>query len=111
VHRSTGGEGGLLTVSKEQVERARYPVSFQGMAALEKEAVEWLSYDTPVVKGVLQTEECMRAVPAMRRPPPDQETTEQRVAAPSAARHGIIRSQALTPRESPEFIERLLGEL
>ncbi|MDQ1035654.1 transcriptional regulator with XRE-family HTH domain [Streptomyces sp. V3I8] len=103
--------GGLLTVRKEQVERARYPVFLPGMAALEKGAIERLSYDTPVVTGVLQAEECMRVVPAMRRPSPDQETTEQRVAAPSAARHGIIRSQALTLRESPEFIERLLGEL
>ncbi|MFI8946990.1 helix-turn-helix domain-containing protein [Streptomyces sp. NPDC053750] len=203
--------GGLLTVWKEQVERAQYPVFFQGMAALEKEAIELLSYDTLVVKGLLQTEEYMRAVLSMRRPPLIQETTEQRVAArlarqdifdrqPSpllsfvmdesvlrrplggkdvlrgqlehlllvghkrnveiqvipldceesagvdgpftvvtrddgkkfayteaqgtstlqtdpqqaalaAARYGIIRSQALTPRESLEFIERLLGEL
>ncbi|MEV8564920.1 helix-turn-helix transcriptional regulator [Streptomyces sp. NPDC051322] len=28
-----------------------------------------------------------------------------------AARYGIIRSQALTPRESLEFVEKLLGEL
>ncbi len=203
--------GGLLTVWKEQVERAQYPVFFQGMAALEKAAIELLSYDTLVVKGLLQTEEYMRAVLAMRRPPLDQETTEQRVAARlarqdifdrqsapllsfvmdesvlrrrlggtdvlrgqlehllligqkqnveiqvipldceesagvdgpftvvtrddgkkfayteaqgtstlqtdpqqaalAAARYGIIRSQALTPRESLEFIERLLGEL
>ncbi|QEU88197.1 helix-turn-helix domain-containing protein [Streptomyces viridosporus] len=203
--------GGLLTVWKEQVERAQYPVFFQGMAALEKTAIELLSYDTLVVKGLLQTEEYMRAVLAMRRPPLDQETTEQRVAARlarqdifdrqsapllsfvmdesvlrrrfggtdvlrgqlehlllvgqkrnveiqvipldceesagvdgpftvvtrddgrkfayteaqgtstlqtdpqqaalAAARYGIIRSQALTPRESLEFIERLLGEL
>lgn len=203
--------GGLLTVWKEQVERAQYPVFFQGMAALEKEAIELLSYDTLVVKGLLQTEEYMGAVLAMRRPPLDQETIEQRVAARlarqdifdrqpapllsfvmdesvlrrrlggkdvlrgqlehlllvgrkrnveiqvmpldceenagvdgaftvvtrddgrkfayteaqgsstlqadpqqaalAAARYGIIRSQALTPRESLEFIERLLGEL
>ncbi|MGS2586513.1 helix-turn-helix domain-containing protein [Streptomyces hebeiensis] len=205
------GAGGLLTVWKEQVERAQYPVFFRGMAKLEKEAIELLSYDTLVVKGLLQTEEYMRAVLAMRRPPLDQETIEQRVAARlarqdifdrqlapllsfvmdesvlrrrlggkgvlrrqlehllligqkrnveiqimplvceesagvdgpftvvtrddgkkfvyaeaqgtstlqtdpqqaalAAARYGIIRSQALTPRESVEFIERLLGEL
>ncbi|MGW6293683.1 helix-turn-helix domain-containing protein [Streptomyces sp. NPDC055058] len=205
------GADGLLTVWKEQVERAQYPVFFQGMASLEKVAIELLSYDTLVVKGLLQTEAYMRAVLAMRRPPLDEETIEQRVAArlarrdifdrPSApllsfvmdesvlrrplggirvlrgqlehllvvgrkrnveiqiaplrceesagvdgpftvvtrddgrkfayteaqgtstlqtdpqqtalaaARYGIIRSQALTPRESLEFIERLLGEL
>ncbi|MFJ9700966.1 helix-turn-helix domain-containing protein [Streptomyces fradiae] len=203
--------GGLLTVWKDQVERAQYPPFFQGMAALESEAIELLAYDTLTVKGLLQTEEYMRAVLAMRRPPLDQETVEQRVAArlarqaifdrPSApllsfvmdesvlrrrlggarvlrgqlehlllvgqkqnvglqvipldceenagvdgpftvvtrgdgakfayteaqgigtlvtdpaqaaraaARYGIIRSQALTPRESLEFVERLLGEL
>ncbi|MFF9454022.1 helix-turn-helix domain-containing protein [Streptomyces flaveolus] len=203
--------GGLLTVWKEQVERAQYPVFFQGMAVLEKEAIELLSYDTLVVKGLLQTEQYMRAVLTMRRPPLGQEIIEQRVAARlarqdifdrqptpllsfvmdesvlrrrlggkdvmrgqlehlllvgqkrnveiqimpldceecagvdgaftvvtrddgkkfayteaqgsstlqtdpqqaalAAARYGIIRSQALTPRESLEFVERLLGEL
>jgi transcriptional regulator with XRE-family HTH domain len=75
------GAGGLLCLWKEQVERAQYPVFFQGMAALEKEAVELLAYDTLVVKGLLQTEEYMRALLAMRRPVLDQETIEQRVAA------------------------------
>ncbi|MGV9316644.1 helix-turn-helix domain-containing protein [Streptomyces sp. NPDC003691] len=202
---------GLLTLWKEQVERAQYPLFFQGMAQLEKEAIELLAYDTHVVKGLLQTEEYMRALLAMRRPPLEPETIEQRVtarlarqdifdrrpapllsfvmdeavlrhryggkavmrgqlehllltgqrrnvelqimpidcednagvngpftavtrkdgkrflyveaqmtstletdpeqAALAAARYGIIRAQALTPRESLEFIERLLGEL
>ncbi|WP_432122794.1 helix-turn-helix domain-containing protein [Streptomyces sp. S1] len=202
---------GLLKVWKEQLEKAQYPAFFQGMAQLEKQAIELLAYDTMVVKGLLQTEEYMRALLAMRRPPLDQETIEQRVMArlarqdifdrrPSpllsfvmdesvlrhryggkevlrgqlehllligqrrnvelqvmptdcednagvngpftvvtrkdgkkflyveaqntsslttdpeqtvlaAARYGIIRSQALTPRESLEFIEKLLGEL
>ncbi|MFH7339128.1 helix-turn-helix domain-containing protein [Streptomyces sp. KHY 26] len=73
--------GGLLTVWKEQVERAQYPVFFQGMAKLEKEALELLMYDTHVVNGLLQTEEYMRALLAMRCPPLDQETIEQRVTA------------------------------
>ncbi|MFJ7767342.1 helix-turn-helix domain-containing protein [Streptomyces sp. NPDC097107] len=75
------GAGGLLCLWKEEVERAQYPVFFQGMAVLEKEAVELLSYDTLVVKGLLQTEEYMRALLAMRRPVLDAETIEQRVAA------------------------------
>jgi transcriptional regulator with XRE-family HTH domain len=75
------GAGGLLCLWKDQVERAQYPVFFQGMAVLEKEAVELLAYDTLVVKGLLQTEEYMRALLGMRRPPLDQETIEQRVAA------------------------------
>lgn len=202
---------GLLTVWKEEVEKAQYPVFFQGMAQLEKRAIELLSFDTLAIKGLLQTEEYMRAVLAMRRPLLDPETIEQRAsarltrqeifdrrptpllsfvmdesvlrrkfggkdvlcrqleqllligqrrnvelqvmplacednagvdgpftvvtredgkkffyieaqgngtletdpkrAALAAARYGIIRSQALTPRESLAFIERLLGEL
>ncbi|MBX9424772.1 MULTISPECIES: helix-turn-helix transcriptional regulator [Streptomyces] len=203
--------GGLLRVWKDQLEKAQYPAFFQGMAELEKQAIELLMYDTMVVNGLLQTEEYMRGLLAMRRPPLDQETIEQRVTARlarqvifdrrpapllsfvmdesvlrhryggksvlrgqlehlllvgqrrnvelqvmptdcednagvngpftvvtrkdgkkflyveaqntssmatdpeqtvlAAARYGIIRSQALTPRESLAFIEKLLGEL
>ncbi len=75
------GAGGLLCVWKGEVERAQYPVFFQGMATLEKEAVELLAYDTHVINGLLQTEDYMRAVLAVRCPPLDEETIEQRVAA------------------------------
>ncbi|GHD21694.1 transcriptional regulator [Streptomyces violarus] len=75
------GAGGLLSVWKEEVERAQYPGFFQGMAQLEKEAIELLAYASHVVKGLLQTEQYMRALLAMRRPPLDQDTIEQRVAA------------------------------
>lgn len=57
------------------------------------EAIELLSYDTLVVKGLLQTEGYMRAVLAMRRPPLDQETIEQRVAA-RLARQDIFDRQS-----------------
>ncbi|WP_435969679.1 helix-turn-helix domain-containing protein [Streptomyces sp. Qhu_M48] len=73
--------GGLLKVWKDQLERAQYPAFFQGMAQLEKQAIELLAYDTMVIKGLLQTEEYMRALLAMRRPPLDDETIEQRVTA------------------------------
>ncbi|MFH9106888.1 helix-turn-helix domain-containing protein [Streptomyces albus] len=86
------GADGLLTSWKEEVERAQYPVFFQGMAALEKECLELLMYDTLVVNGLLQTEEYMRALLAMRRPLLDQETTEQRVAA-RLARQDIFDRQ------------------
>ncbi|MBA2811711.1 transcriptional regulator [Streptomyces sp. KM273126] len=83
------GADGLLCVWKEEVERAQYPVFFQGMAALEKEAIELLMYDTLVVNGLLQTEEYMRALLGMRRPPLDPETIEQRVIA-RLARQDIL---------------------
>lgn len=75
------GADGLLSVWKEEVERAQYPGFFQGMAKLEREAIELLAYDTLVFKGLLQTEKYMRALLRMRRPVLDQETIEQRVVA------------------------------
>ncbi|MFH8580298.1 helix-turn-helix domain-containing protein [Streptomyces zaomyceticus] len=73
--------GGLLKVWKDQLERAQYPAFFQGMAQLEKQAIELLAYDTLVVNGLLQTEEYTRALLSNRRPPLDPETIEQRVTA------------------------------
>ncbi|MFF0426020.1 helix-turn-helix domain-containing protein [Streptomyces sp. NPDC004520] len=73
--------GGLLKVWKDQLERAQYPVFFQGMAQLEKQAIELLAYDTLVVNGLLQTEEYMRALVGNRRPPVEVEMIEQRVTA------------------------------
>jgi transcriptional regulator with XRE-family HTH domain len=75
---------GLLSAWKEEMERAQYPGFFQGMAQLERECIELLMYDTLVVNGLLQTEEYMRALLGMRRPPLASETIEQRVAARQA---------------------------
>ncbi|CAL9541289.1 hypothetical protein SUDANB120_04251 [Streptomyces sp. enrichment culture] len=81
--------GGVLKALKEEVARAQYPAFFRDMARLEAEAVELCSYDTLVVKGLLQTEEYTRAVLSMRRPLLDEETIETRVAA-RLARHDIF---------------------
>ncbi|MEV7861574.1 helix-turn-helix transcriptional regulator [Streptomyces hirsutus] len=97
------GAGGLLCLWKEQVERAQYPVFFQGMAVLEKEAVELVSYSMPVLNGLLQTEEHMRALLAMRRPPLDDETIEQRVAA------RLVRQEVFDRRPAP-FLSFVLDE-
>ncbi|MFF4824520.1 helix-turn-helix domain-containing protein [Streptomyces sp. NPDC001312] len=86
--------GGLLCVWKEEVERAQYPVFFQGMAVLEREAMELLAYDTLVVNGLLQTEEYMRALLTMRRPALKQDTIEQRVAARLARQDVLDRDPA-----------------
>ncbi|MGH3312867.1 MAG: helix-turn-helix domain-containing protein [Streptomyces sp.] len=73
--------GGVLRAGKEEVARAQYPAFFRDAARLETEAVELFAYDTHVVKGLLQTEEYMRALLTMRRPLLDEATIEQRVAA------------------------------
>lgn len=75
------GAGGVLTALKEEVARAQYPAFFRDAAKLEAEAVELHIYDTHVINGLLQTEEYARAVFRMRRPPLDEDTIEQRVAA------------------------------
>jgi transcriptional regulator with XRE-family HTH domain len=73
--------GGVLSALKGEVARAQYPAFFRDAARLEAEAVELLSYDTHAMKGLLQTEEYMRAILRMRRPLLDEETIEQRVTA------------------------------
>ncbi|GAA2879150.1 helix-turn-helix transcriptional regulator [Streptomyces mexicanus] len=88
------GAEGLLCLWKDEVERAQYPVFFQGMAALEKEAMELLVYDTLVVNGLLQTEAYMRALLTMRRPPLKEDTIEQRVAARLARQEILDRDPA-----------------
>ncbi|WP_309032959.1 helix-turn-helix domain-containing protein [Streptomyces alfalfae] len=88
------GADGVLSVWKKEVERAQYPGFFQGMAALEREAVELVSYSMPVLNGLLQTEEYIRGLLAMRRPPLDQEATEQRVVARLARQEIFVRQPA-----------------
>ncbi|MFF9069847.1 helix-turn-helix domain-containing protein [Streptomyces sp. NPDC014891] len=71
---------GVLSVWKVQLENAQYPAGFPGLVELEKTAIELLHYEKFLVSGLLQTEEYMRAVLAMRRPPLDPDLVERRVA-------------------------------
>ncbi|WP_405456218.1 helix-turn-helix domain-containing protein [Streptomyces sp. NBC_00101] len=75
------GAHGVLRTGKEEVARAQYPAFFRDAARLEAEATEVASYDTLVIKGLLQTEEYTRALLKERRPLLDEATIEQRVAA------------------------------
>ncbi|MFH9007219.1 helix-turn-helix domain-containing protein [Streptomyces afghaniensis] len=72
---------GVLKAGKRPVAQAQYPAFFRDAARLEGEAVELCSYETHIIKGLLQTEEYMRALLDMRRPLLDEATIEQRVAA------------------------------
>ncbi|MFK0256009.1 helix-turn-helix domain-containing protein [Streptomyces sp. NPDC090445] len=73
--------GGVLKEMKEEVARAQFPAFFRDAAKLEAEAVELHVYANQAIPGLLQTEEYARAVFGMMRPPLDEETIEQRVAA------------------------------
>ncbi|WP_055627138.1 helix-turn-helix domain-containing protein [Streptomyces hirsutus] len=80
VDRAVGARGVLMAM-KEEVAKARYPGFFRRYVQLEAEAVELHAYVTHAVKGLLQTEECARAVFQMWRPLLDEEAIEQGVAA------------------------------
>jgi len=75
------GARGLLMAMKEEVAKARYPSFFRRYVQLEAEAVELHAYINHAIKGILQTEECARAVFRMWRPLLDEETIEQGVSA------------------------------
>ncbi|MFD6025404.1 helix-turn-helix domain-containing protein [Streptomyces griseoluteus] len=75
------GARGVLVAMKEEVAKARYPSFFRRYVQLEAEAVELHAYMNHVVKGLLQTEECARAVFRMWRPLLDEEAIEQGVSA------------------------------
>ncbi|MFM9613247.1 helix-turn-helix domain-containing protein [Streptomyces niveiscabiei] len=94
---------GLLSAWKEQMDRAQYPATFQGMAALEKTAVELLKYDTLMFPGLLQTPEYMRALMAMRRPLLDDDVIEQRVAA-------RLARQEIFDRWPPPYLSFIIDE-
>lgn len=91
---------GVLMAMKEQVDQARYPAFFRDAAKLEAKALELNVYDTHIVNGLLQTEDYARALFTMVRPPLDEETIEQRVAA-RLARQGIFDRQ---PAPSLSFV-------
>ncbi|MGW5675691.1 helix-turn-helix domain-containing protein [Streptomyces sp. NPDC003860] len=86
--------GGILSASKEEVARAQYPAFFRDAAKLEAEAVELHAYDTQLVNGLLQTEECAQAVFAMWQPLLDEAVIEQRVAARLARQEIFSRRPA-----------------
>ncbi|MGV9989733.1 helix-turn-helix domain-containing protein [Streptomyces sp. NPDC003374] len=75
------GARGVLVAMKEEVAKARYPSFFRRYVQLEAEAIELHAYMNHVVKGLLQTEECARAVFRMWRPLLDEEAIEQGVSA------------------------------
>jgi transcriptional regulator with XRE-family HTH domain len=72
---------GVLAAMKAEVAKARYPSFFRRYAQLESEATELHAYVNQALKGLLQTEECARAVFRMWRPLLSEETIEQGVSA------------------------------
>lgn len=59
--------------------RTRHPEWYRSYAGLEAEAVELHHYCNQVVHGLMQTEDCARAVFSQRRPFLSEETIEKRV--------------------------------
>ncbi|MFF3858004.1 helix-turn-helix domain-containing protein [Streptomyces sp. NPDC002209] len=105
------GAGGKIAAMKVDVEKARYPKKVRDLAKLESEAVEIGSYDNGVVPGLLQTEEYIRALYAVRRPAYSEDQTERLVAA-RVARHDILRrhpAPLLTVVQEEAVLRRPVG--
>ncbi|KMO97000.1 helix-turn-helix domain-containing protein [Streptomyces roseus] len=105
------GAGGKIAAMKVDVEKARYPKKVRDLAKLESEAVEIGSYDNGVVPGLLQTEEYIRALYAVRRPAYSEDQIERLVAA-RVARHDILRrhpAPLLTVVQEEAVLRRPVG--
>ncbi|MFK0222593.1 helix-turn-helix domain-containing protein [Streptomyces vinaceus] len=103
--------GGKIAAMKEDVEKARHPKKVRDLAKLESEAVEIGSYDNGVVPGLLQTEEYIRALYAVRRPAYSEDQIERLVAA-RVARHDILRrhpAPLLTVVQEEAVLRRPVG--
>ncbi|THA38691.1 helix-turn-helix transcriptional regulator [Streptomyces sp. A1547] len=105
------GAGGKIAAMKVDVEKARYPKKVRDLAKLESEAVEIGSYDNVVVTGLLQTEEYIRSLYAVRRPAYSEDQIERLVAA-RVARHDILRrhpAPLLTVVQEEAVLRRPVG--
>ncbi|MFD5512394.1 helix-turn-helix domain-containing protein [Streptomyces sp. NPDC127051] len=105
------GAGGKIAAMKEDVEKAHYPKKVRDLAKLESEAVEIGSYDNGVVPGLLQTEEYIRALYAVRRPAYSEDQTERLVAA-RVARQDVLRrhpAPLLTVVQEEAVLRRAIG--
>ncbi|MBP5864078.1 helix-turn-helix transcriptional regulator [Streptomyces scabiei] len=87
--------GGVLQEMKEEVARAQFPAFFRDAARLEGEAVELHVYANQAVPGLLQTEEYAGAVFGMMRPPLDEDSIAERVAA------RLARQEVFAKRPEP----------
>ncbi|MEV6581702.1 helix-turn-helix transcriptional regulator [Streptomyces sp. NPDC051582] len=105
------GADGKIAAMKVDVEKARYPKKVRDLAKLESEAVEIGSYDNGVVPGLLQTEEYIRALYAVRRPAYSEDQIERLVAA-RVARHDVLRrhpAPLLTVVQEEAVLRRPVG--
>ncbi|WP_053693010.1 helix-turn-helix domain-containing protein [Streptomyces sp. WM6372] len=105
------GAGGKIAAMKVDVEKARYPKKVRDLAKLESQSVEIGSYDNGVVPGLLQTEEYIRALYAVRRPAYSEDQTERLVAA-RVARQDILRrhpAPLLTVVQEEAVLRRPIG--
>ncbi|WP_309246894.1 MULTISPECIES: helix-turn-helix domain-containing protein [Streptomyces] len=83
------GANGLIAAMKKDVEEVRYPKKVRDLARMEARAVELLAYGDHNLHGLLQTEEYIRALFAMRQPAYSTDEIE-RVVAGRMARQAIF---------------------
>ncbi|MEU3656303.1 helix-turn-helix transcriptional regulator [Streptomyces sp. NPDC032161] len=85
---------GLISAMKADVAEVRYPKKIRDLARMEARAVELLSYGSHSTHGLLQTEECARALLMTRRPAYSQDELERLLAARMARRSIFDRAPA-----------------
>ncbi|MFF9074067.1 helix-turn-helix transcriptional regulator [Streptomyces sp. NPDC014872] len=86
--------GGLISAMKADVAEVRYPKKIRDLARMEARAVELLSYGSHNLHGLLQTEECARALLKTMRPALSDNEVERGVAARMARQSIFDRSPA-----------------
>ncbi|WP_316740481.1 helix-turn-helix transcriptional regulator [Streptomyces sp. MK7] len=90
------GAGGLVSATKEDVKKVRYPKRVRDLARMEASAVEIGLYSTHNIHGLLQTEPHMRALFDVWLPAHTEDETERMAAARMARRAIFERSPAPT---------------
>ncbi|MFD4634142.1 helix-turn-helix domain-containing protein [Streptomyces sp. NPDC058284] len=75
------GADGLLSAAKDYVQAEKFPPRAQDFMDREREAIAHWSYELALVPGLLQTAEYMRFLIGNRRPPLDEHTARERIAA------------------------------
>ncbi|MGH3312763.1 MAG: helix-turn-helix domain-containing protein [Streptomyces sp.] len=90
------GAGGLLLAAAPYLKPERFPSYSQDFMQAESEAVALNSYETQFIPGLLQTEDCARALLSAHCPLLDDETVEERLTA-------RMERQALLSKQSRSF--------
>ncbi|WP_409234862.1 helix-turn-helix domain-containing protein [Streptomyces sp. PA5.6] len=90
------GADGLLSAAMDYIRADKFPPRAQDYMERECEAIAHWSYEVALVPGLLQTSEYMRSLIGRRRPPLDEHTAQERIAA-REERQRLLTRRPLSP--------------